>query len=52
LIEVFCFFVGFSAVPDLGAAGFFALGMVFRISCNTLYFEASFISASRCRSSQ
>jgi len=31
---------------------FFALGMAFRISCNSLTFEASFMSALRCRSSQ
>ena len=44
--------VGFSAAPSLETAGFFALGMAFRITCNSLSFEASFMSASRCRSSQ
>jgi len=50
--EDFCFLLDFPAVPALVAAGFFALGMFFRVSCNSLSFEASLMSASRCRSSQ
>jgi len=45
-------FGGFSAVPALVAAGFFTFSIAFIESCNSLSFEASFRSASRCKSSQ
>jgi len=47
-----CFLLGFSTVLGLEAAGFFAFGIAFSVSCSSLSFEASFMSASRCRSSQ